>query len=201
MKPFIAIMALFLFFTASAAEGRDKDREARAANSDGLANATILVIRHAEKPDEGTGLSPAGQARAQAYASYFKTFIVDGAPLHIDTLIATADSRESVRPRLTLAPLSEAIGIQIQQPFDDDAVKDLARWLEQGKPDRTILIAWHHGKLPKLLERLGANPSDMLPEGRWPEEVYDWVVVLRYDHDGEIMPASSRLVREPALVK
>jgi hypothetical protein len=114
---------------------------------------------------------------------------------------ATADSRESVRPRLTLAPLSNAIGIQIQQPFDDDAVKDLARWLEEGKSGRTILIAWHHGKLSKLLERLGANPSDMLPEGRWPEDVYDWVVVLRYDHDGELMPASSRLVQEPALVK
>ena len=156
MKQFIAILALSLFFTVSAAEGRQ--------NADGLANATILVIRHAEKPDEGSGLSPAGQARALAYATYFKTLTIDGVPIHIDTLIATADSGESERPRLTLAPLSEATGIQIQQPFDDAAVKDLARWLEQGKPDRTILIAWHHGKLPKLLERLGVNPSDMLPK-------------------------------------
>jgi hypothetical protein len=201
MKPLIAIMALSLLFAAYVAEGREKDQGSRAADADGLANATILVIRHAEKPDEGAGLSSAGQARALAYVSYFKTLVIDGVPINIDTLIATADSRESMRPRLTLAPLSDATGIQIQQPFDDDAVKDLARWLEEGKPGRTILIAWHHGKLPKLVERLGANPSDMLPEGRWPEDVYDWVVVLRYDGAGELMPASSRLVREPALVK
>ena len=41
----------------------------------GLANVTLLVVRHAEKPaDAGDpGLSPAGQARAKAYATYFHT--------------------------------------------------------------------------------------------------------------------------------
>lgn len=33
----------------------------------GLADATVLVVRHGEKPDSGTGLSPAGEARAQAH--------------------------------------------------------------------------------------------------------------------------------------
>jgi len=36
------------------------------------ANATIYLIRHAEKPPSGKGLSPAGQARANAYVQYFQ---------------------------------------------------------------------------------------------------------------------------------
>ena len=33
----------------------------------GLADATVVIVRHGEKPDEGAGLSPAGEARAKAY--------------------------------------------------------------------------------------------------------------------------------------
>ncbi|MGA3303394.1 MAG: flagellar basal body-associated protein FliL [Methylovirgula sp.] len=169
----------------------------------GLAGTTILIIRHAEKPaDEATGgpgLAPAGVARAQDYADYFRHFQVDGMPLKIDTLIATADSDDSARPRLTLEPLSKALGIPIQQPFADKEVKDLARWLEDGQPNRTILIAWHHGKLPKLLYELGADPDEILPDGEWPPDTYDWVIVLRYDSDGEL--SVSKKVMEPADLK
>ena len=167
----------------------------------GLANVTLIVVRHAEKPtsDDDPGLSPAGQARAQAYASYFRHFSVDGAPVQIDTLIASADSAKSARPRLTLEPLSRATGIPIQQPFADKQVKDAAQWIEMGQTKGTALIAWHHGKLAKLLEKLGAEPATLLPGGEWPENVYDWAIVLRYGPDGHLSEAK-RIV-EPADLK
>ncbi|MCG2991082.1 hypothetical protein, partial [Escherichia coli] len=76
----------------------------------GLADATIAIIRHGEKPDSGTGLSPAGEKRAQAYSAYFQHLTLDGRPFRPDTLIATADSKNSARERLTLEPLSQALG-------------------------------------------------------------------------------------------
>src|SRR5258708_1358262 len=85
--------------------------EAKTASavSPNLKDTAILIIRHAEKPDSGSGLSPAGEKRAQAYVRYFKTFTIDSQPLRLDYLFATADSAASHRPRLTIEPLSQAL--------------------------------------------------------------------------------------------
>ncbi len=195
------VLALLLATTpALAKHGHHHDADG-AAGAPGLAGVTLLVVRHAEKPaSEGDrGLSPAGEARAKAYATYFRHFSVDGAPVAIDTLIASADSNESARPRLTLEPLSKATGIAIQTPFANKQVKDAARWIEAGQTHKAALIAWHHGKLAKLLEKLGADTSTLLPDGEWPDGVYDWVIVLRYDGDGNLSEAK-RIV-EPADLK
>jgi hypothetical protein len=89
----------------------------------GLADATVLIIRHAEKPDSGTGLSSAGEVRAQAYVGYFQHLTLNGIAFRPDTLIATADSKNSARERLTLEPLSRALGIPLDLRFDN---KDIA---------------------------------------------------------------------------
>ena len=116
-------------------------------------------------------------------------------------LIASADSGESARPRLTLEPLSKATGLPIQQPFANKQYKDFARWMESGDAHLhgTAFVAWHHGKLAKLLERLGADPATILPGGEWPENVYDWVIVLRYGPDGHL--AEAKRVTEPSDLK
>ena len=199
MRKFLpAFAALFFLLVAPDASAR-RHLESRAGAS-GLANATVLIIRHAEDAATGRGLSAAGQARAAAYARYFRPFRLGQEQLRIDTLVAAADSRASDRSRLTLEPLSRASSIAVQQPLTDRHVRALVRWLGQGAPHRTILIAWHHGDLPDLLTELGADPAALLGRRRWPSNVYDWVIVLRFDRDGIIIPQASRLVREPALL-
>src|SRR5271155_5377145 len=74
-----------------------------------LQDAVILIIRHAEKPESGMDLTPTGEQRARAYVDYFKNFQIDSQPFKLDRLIATADSKNSHRPRLTLTPLSQAL--------------------------------------------------------------------------------------------
>src|SRR5271170_7271252 len=76
-------------------------------NASPLQDAVILIIRHAEKPKAGPDLSPEGVQRAEAYVNYFKSFQVNSQPLTLDYLFAAADSKNSIRPRLTLTPLSE----------------------------------------------------------------------------------------------
>jgi broad specificity phosphatase PhoE len=80
-----------------------------------LANNTVLIVRHAEKPESGTGLTPLGEARARLYAKYFEPFQEDGLSIPVDCLYAGADSKNSIRPRLTLEPLSKATGLPLQR--------------------------------------------------------------------------------------
>jgi len=103
----------------------------------GLSNARIIIVRHAEKISVSKGLSAAGKIRAEAYAAYFLTLKVNGRPIHIDSLVAATDTVRSLRPRLTLEPLSLASGLPVVQPCSDRDPHCMLNWLKQrptGKP-------------------------------------------------------------------
>lgn len=169
---------------------------AKSAGTAGLADATVVIIRHGEKPDSGTELSPQGQAHAQAYVGYFQHLVLDGVPFRPDMLVASANSKNSARERLTLTPLSQALGLPIDQRFADKEVKPLFEALASEQHGKSILIAWHHGELAKLLRAFGADPDALLPDGKWPGSVFNWTVVLRYDHAGQLIPGSAQIIQQ-----
>jgi hypothetical protein len=44
-------------------------------------------------------------------------------------------------------------------------------------------------KVLKLLAALGADPLHLLPNGKWPEDVFGWVLLLEYDENGHLNAA------------
>jgi hypothetical protein len=166
------------------------------ASATPLSNAVILIVRHAEKPLEGEGLTPAGQARAQAYVKYFENFRIDGVVRRPDYIFAAADSSRSERPRLTVTPLSTALNIPIDLRFKDKDTDDIAQALSSQPTGKTILIALHHEEVADLLTSLGADPNSLLPGGAWPETAYDWVIELRYDGQGKLIPSKCTRISE-----
>jgi broad specificity phosphatase PhoE len=161
----------------------------------GPRNATIMIVRHAEKPAAGNQLNGEGDARAKAYASYFRASPPGGqAP---DRLIATADTKKSSRPRLTLGPLSQSTGLPIDSRFRNENVNGLARDLARNGGGKTTLISWHQGQIPELITALGGTPAAFLPGGNWPNNVFNWTVLLKFDGEGQVIPGESRLVRQP----
>ena len=150
-------------------------------------SAVILVIRHAEQSIDGDGLSSAGEARAEAYVNYFKNFTIDGRPLKLNYLFAAADSRSSHRPRLTVEPTAMELGLTIDTEFKNQQFLELADKIQSLPHGTNILICWHHGKMPQLLRALGADPESLLPNGKWPRDVFDWLIELRYDENGDLL--------------
>jgi hypothetical protein len=169
------------------------------SQSSGLKDATVLIIRHAEKPDSGNTLAPAGELRARAYVHYFQTFTLDSAPCKPDSLFAATDSKNSHRPRLTLQPLATALGIKLDTRFEDKQPEALASELRSGSHGSHILICWHHGEIPALLRAFGADPAQLLPGGQWPPQTFDWLIELRYDHEGRLIPSETRRINENLL--
>jgi hypothetical protein len=163
---------------------------------EGPKNAVVLIIRHAEDGATGVGLSPRGQERAEAYKSYFLNLTFDSRRLKPEVVFAAKDSKKSHRPRLTVEPFAKAAQLPIDTRFDNDQSTELANELRADHQGKVILICWRHGNIPDLLRALGANPEDFLPRGKWPNAVYDWVILLRYDQDGRLVPTSSRRINE-----
>jgi hypothetical protein len=172
----------------------------RAADGqDGPKDAVVLIIRHAENPENGHGLSPRGKERAQAYKNYFLNFTVDSKPLEPNVVFAANDSKHSHRPRLTVEPFAKAAKLQIDTRFHTNQSAELAATLRATEQGKRILICWRHSDIPNLLRALGANPEILLPRGKWPKHVYDWVILLSYDQNGQLIPASTRRIDERLL--
>jgi hypothetical protein len=158
-------------------------------SKEGLKDATILVIRHAEKPGKGASLSPAGRERAQAYVNYFKSFTIDSKPLKLDYLFAAADSKESDRALQTIQPLGKALGLKIDDRIDESHYQKLADEIHKKPSGKQYLICWHHGEIPQLVDALGADSKSLIPGGKWPDDVFCWVIQLRYDSKGKVSDA------------
>ena len=160
-----------------------------------LANAVVIVIRHAEKPLEGDFLTPAGVARANAYPKFFKTLKIDGKPFHVDHIFASTDSKKSHRPRLTIEPTAKALNLDVDVRYPNKEYDALVKDLETHPYGKGIIISWHHGNIPKLLVSLGA-PDTLIPDGKWPDQTFDWAVALKFDAAGKVIPKASKIIHE-----
>lgn len=164
-------------------------------------NATVLMVRHAEKPTAGDDptLAVPGQERAQAYAIYFQHYSLDGSdPLKLSHLFAAADSPESQRPRLTIEPLAQALRLDIDDKHKDKEYQPVVDDLLTNPKydDAGILVCWHHEHLLPFAQALGVDPSTLPPQSTWPtqgwpDDVYGWVLQLCYGGDGQLIPAQT----------
>jgi len=166
---------------------------------DGPKDAVVLIIRHAEDGGPGRDLAPRGHERAEAYKNYFLNFTVDSKRLKPAVILAAKDSKQSHRPRLTVEPFAKAAKLKIDARFGNNQSTQLAADLRANHQGKVILISWRHGNIPDLLQALGAKPEDILPRGKWPGSVYDWVILLSYDQEGRLIAGSTKRINERLL--
>lgn len=145
------------------------------------------------------GLSPRGEQRAEAYAHYFDPLQLGNKNLVPQRLIATSDSKSSARPRLTLTPLSQRLHLPIEQPYADEEVDKLVKSLDKNNQASVVLIAWHHGHIDNLIEAFGGDGQALTGQKSWPEDVYDWLIVLRFDDQGNLVESHSKKIQEHLL--
>ena len=139
----------------------------------------ILIIRHAEKPegdgDKDPNLSKRGYERAAALAR-----VIPANFPKPDYLVATKKSSHSMRPIETIQPLSKSLHEEIEETFKDEDFAALAQHLltDPRYSNKTVLISWHHGKIPELAHALGAAEA---PE-KWSGKVFDRVWEIDYQN-------------------
>ncbi|WP_426424174.1 hypothetical protein [Bradyrhizobium genosp. A] len=136
----------------------------------------VLVMRHAEKPDDAgdPNLSPAGFQRAENLVPYVQEKF--GKP---SFLFAAATSAKSRRPLQTIQPLSNALSVAVDASIGDKDYEQLAVKLLNGQQYEGCLtvVCWHHEKIRELAHALRAQHGDY-PDP-WQDDVFN--LILRFD--------------------
>ncbi|KAJ2966425.1 hypothetical protein NUW58_g10666 [Xylaria curta] len=167
------------------------------------ANPTVYLIRHGEKPpNDGTGLSPRGEQRAQclrnvfgAASQYNIKYILAQTPKDSEfslSLFAHDSPRSTrkdvhmltealdgkrARPYLTVKPLADDLGLTVDTSCDRDDEKCVQKAVDKFKGNGNILICWEHDQLNNLAEELGAKDV-----ANYPDEAYDLIWTQPYDY-------------------
>lgn len=145
----------------------------------------IFLIRHAEKPDEThAGVSSSGAQddeeltvrgwqRAGALIALFASPSALATPQFL-----FASHSSSKRPKQTLLPLSEKLGIAINLDHGKGEEDRLAA--DAKACDGVVLICWQHEFMPAVANAiLGDNVT--APQ-EWPKHRFDVVWVFDIDH-------------------
>jgi len=142
---------------------------------------TILIMRHAEKPDDthDPDLTDAGRNRAGHLASYLPATF--GKP---DFLFASSLSKRSRRPIETLEPLAAQCGLAIDDSYADQDYGALAHDLRKDATydDALVVVCWHHGNIPNMMHALKA--ADGSYPDPWDRGVFDLILRVDLHHNG-----------------
>eukprot|EP00833_Pecoramyces_ruminatium_P017678 jgi/Orpsp1_1/1191710/evm.model.d7180000087974.1 len=142
-----------------------------------LTNAKlIMIIRHGEKiDDEHTDLSPTGQARAYCLVDLFGANGTYATPQKIFAQNPT-EKKQSTRPRDTVVPLAESLGMEVDLSYTSGQIKKLTSDILSSTEEVT-LISWNNDKIPEIAEKFGiVNPPE------WKSKTFDDIWMI---HDGQ----------------
>ena len=122
--------------------------------------AQVIIIRHAEKPDEGDDLSLAGRERAAALVPYFLgnlDVLEYKAPVAIYAQGPKTDG-SSRRPVQTVKPLANALNLPVIDKYTREEFPLMVEEV-RSRPEyegKMVLICWEHKVIPGIAKAFGA---------------------------------------------
>ncbi|KAJ9296734.1 hypothetical protein DTO271G3_4933 [Paecilomyces variotii] len=130
------------------------------------AAATVYLIRHGEKPSNGsTGLSTQGEQRAQCLRSVFGA----SSSYNIGYIMAQTPKSDGKRdrPYETVEPLAQDLGLTVDTSCDRDDPKCVKKTVDNYTGSGNILICWEHGELTDIVDKLGDDNAPTYPDDRY----------------------------------
>ena len=150
--------------------------------------AQVVLIRHAEKPDDPDALhlSDKGRERAQALVKFFtqdRRLTKYGPPV---ALYATQVTRRghSQRTGETLEPLAKELSLPILMPRESEDFKKVAKEILRNPAyeGKTVVVCWVHEYLPEMAAAFGVQPEP----SKWKDSVFDRAYVITFTAKGKI---------------
>lgn len=166
------------------------------------AQQTLVFLRHGEKPSGGYGqLTCQGFNRALALpavlAAKFDTPWGMYAPNPSAKVNDAAGSFYYVRPLATIEPAAVKLGIGINTRFAYNDIAGIGGWLiTPTKANTTIVIAWEHTYLVKIVQYLMNRYGGGATVPAWTTGDYDSLYIVHVDYSGGTITARFERDRE-----
>ena len=148
--------------------------------------ARVIIIRHAEKPDEGNELSLKGRERAAALVPYFLETpeFFKGMPLAAIYAQGPRKEGSSVRSMQTVKGLADALKLTIIDKYTRDDFPEMFAEIRKNPAyeGKTVLICWEHKVIPDIAKAFGADDA---PD-RWHGSAFDRTWIITFKADGKI---------------
>lgn len=157
--PALALLAASLTGCASAPDASSR-------------GATFVVVRHAEKSNDGSKdppLAPAGLARAQALATALR-----------DTTLTAAYATAYQRTQMTARPTAQTHGLVVTTYDAQQPAAVFAAQLRRDYRTGTVLVVGHSNTAPNIAAALCG--CVVAPMG---DDEYDRRLTIRFDDDGK----------------
>ena len=175
---------------ASAAMVTHAPAQAIAAESRARSLETLVLVRHAEKPEKGLGLlSCKGLNRALLLPDFFAAnfqrpdhIFAPNTAVKVTEIHGDGQRYDYVRPLLTIGPTAVRFEVPIntQLPFNDPGLLADTLLDPQYHKD-TIYVAWEHSNLVAFAEIVLKRFHDPAPVPEWSNNDYDTFYVFRFD--------------------
>ena len=172
-----------------------------------MAEQTILIIRHAEKPEpggdnavDGSGasdsrsLTPRGWQRAGVWAELFApslgrraelprpTAVFASAPASHREIAAGEGGSKSRRPLETVSPLATKLGIEVDLRFGKGEEHHLAKAI--ATIDGVVLVCWQHEDIFDITKALAPDVKGIPAD--WPKECFN--VIFKFNRTDGASP-------------
>ncbi|MBV9960975.1 MAG: histidine phosphatase family protein [Parafilimonas sp.] len=137
----------------------------------------VVIIRHAEKPDNGDNLSCKGFNRSLALAAvlYSKFKLPD--QIFVPS-VSNGKSANQLRMLQTITPFAVKYNLKLDSKFNVDDTKDLGA--EILKTNGYVLVVWEHAKIDNIVKALGVDTKNM----KWADADFDSIWIINY-RDGK----------------
>lgn len=162
-KVFHSLALLVCLIFAFNAHGHQKDDELK-----------IVLIRHAEKPIEGYGLSCQGVNRANALP--FVLYAKFGLPGVI--YVAQSDTAQHSRMRQTITPFAKKYGLELNSRYKVSDIKGITKNIRRQKG--TVLVVWEHKGLVEMAKQLGVKEKL-----KWNTDDFDSIWIITFSKKGK----------------
>lgn len=146
-----------------------------AATSTALAQQKlrVIILRHAEKPDQGDNLSCTGLNRALKLPAVINAKF--GVPNYAYVPApAVGKATKSLRMLQTISPLAVKYNLTLNTNYEVDDTKKLAANIL--KKSGTVIVVWEHNNIPDIISALGVDTKKL----KWRGDDFDslWIVTV-----------------------